>query len=336
MSSPKYTCHGQTTPVITKLHMSSPMRLVEQFDWVRLKEGMTPPNKVGVLLSRRRFMSALCGFFTRRRLLVSYLYDLLLILVLTLPYFLIFTIPPFERIVWRDDRSIMFPHVESEIIPHWAVPIFALIIPLILITGWLGIRQFRNRKLLVVYLGLLLSLLITVQLTTLIKPMVGRPRPDFLARCDPDPSILSKVVCRGPIKLVHEGRRSFPSGHTSASFGGLGYAGFFLAGQLGVFDGEGHVYKLVVSMLPFLLAGCVGLTRIIDYRHHWQDVLAGAIIGTIAAYSSYRMYFPPITNQQSGSPTEQRFNRYLDISQSSPDKIDSPEDQGEASGANIV
>lgn len=281
-------------------------------------------------------MSALCGFFARRRLLVSYLYDLLLILVLALPYFLVFVIPPFERIVWRDDRSIMFPHVKNEIIPHWAVPIFAFIIPFMLITGWLGIRRFRNKKLLVVYLGLLLSLLITVQLTTLIKALVGRPRPDFLARCDPDPSILNKVVCRGPKKLVYEGRRSFPSGHTSTSFGGLGYAGFFLAGQLGVFDGEGHVYKLIVCMVPFLLAGFVGLTRIIDYRHHWQDVFAGAIIGTVAAYLSYRMYFPPIMDQQSEAPTEQRFTRYLDVNQSSPDKVDAPEEQGEISGVNIV
>lgn len=255
-------------------------------------------------------LSFRCSFFPRHPVLRSYLIDLLVILSLFLLYFPLQALPPFERIIWRDDRSIMFPMTENELIPTWALPIFAFIIPMIIVTAWLGVNKFRERRLLVVYLGLLLSLLITVQVTALLKPLVGRPRPDFLDRCNPDPSNLVKVVCRGLRKVVREGRKSFPSGHTSSSFAGLGYAGFFLAGQLGVFDGEGHAHRLIISLAPFLLAGFVGITRITDYRHHWQDVIAGGILGIASAYFSYRLYFPSIMQPVADVPLDGRFVKY--------------------------
>lgn len=242
-------------------------------------------------------MAAWFGFL-RRKSVGAVLVDLAVILLLFLPYFIFLAIPPVERMVWRDDRSIMYPHKKHETIPTWTVPIFAFVIPVIVMTAWLGYKRFANRKMVAVYAGLCLSLLITVQVTTLVKPLAGRPRPDFLARCDPDPEILDRVVCRGLPKLVKEGRKSFPSGHTSASFSGLGYTGFFLAGQLKVFDGKGRVYRMVVSLLPFLIATYVGITRVIDYRHHWQDVIAGAILGTSASYLSYRIHFPPIMEKE--------------------------------------
>jgi diacylglycerol diphosphate phosphatase/phosphatidate phosphatase len=241
--------------------------------------------------------------------LASYFLDLLLIGLLYIPALILNTIQPFERIIWRDDRSIMYPYSLSEIVPSWALPLFAFVLPMIMITVWMGVKRFGNKRLFVVYVGLILALAITVLVTNIVKPLVGRARPDFLARCDADPLVTSKLVCRGSKALVAEGRRSFPSGHTSSSFAGLMFAAFFLAGQMSLFDGEGRAYRLVVSVIPFLLAVFVGISRVMDYRHHWQDVLAGAILGTVIAYLCYRMYFPAIMSDEPYEPLDRRLAR---------------------------
>lgn len=240
--------------------------------------------------------------FSRHRTAAGYVFNLVLIAVLFIPYFFLVRLDPYERVVWRDDRSIMYPHKTEEIVPNWVMPFIAFGLPTIIITVWLGVKRFSNKKMLVAYLGLLLSLMVTVEVTTLLKQSIGRPRPDFLARCDADPTIIDRVVCRGDVHLVKEGRRSFPSGHTSAAFAGLAFSGYFLAGQLDLFSGEGYIYRFVLCLLPFLVAGFVGVSRIMDYRHHWQDVVAGALLGSSMAYLAYRLYFPEIMSHRAETP----------------------------------
>ena len=48
-----------------------------------------------------------------------------------------------------------------------------------------------------------------------------------------------------------------------------------------MFDRKGHVAKLCMVFLPLLVASLVGISRVDDYWHHWQDVFAGGIIGKI-------------------------------------------------------
>ena len=45
-----------------------------------------------------------------------------------------------------------------------------------------------------------------------------------------------------------------------------------------------------------------------DYRHHWQDVLVGSILGFTLAWFSYRQYFPPLTDRLSHRPYSPRIN----------------------------
>lgn len=246
------------------------------------------------------------------RVIRSYLFDLLLIGILFLPYFLVESLPAFERPFWRDDHTISFPHKDREIIPNWLLPFISLGLPTAILSGWMVYKRLSNRRLLVAFIGLLLALSLTVEITTVTKVLVGRLRPDFLARCDLDPSIIKQNVCRGPAKLVREGRKSFPSGHTSSAFAGLGYSGFFLAGQLGLFDGQGYAIRLFIVSVPFGVASFVGISRIMDFRHHWQDVLAGAILGTTLAYVTYRMYFPPLMRGKSEEPLDSRFRLLAD------------------------
>ena len=39
------------------------------------------------------------------------------------------------------------------------------------------------------------------------------------------------------------------------------------------------------------MATLIGISRVSDYRHHWQDVFAGALIGLVYALVSYTIYF---------------------------------------------
>lgn len=65
----------------------------------------------------------------------------------------------------------------------------------------------------------------------------------------------------------------------AGSFAGLGFLSLYLSGKIRVFDRRGHVAKLCIVFLPFLLAALIGVSRVDDYWHHWQDVFGGAIIG---------------------------------------------------------
>jgi hypothetical protein len=65
----------------------------------------------------------------------------------------------------------------------------------------------------------------------------------------------------------------------AVSFAGLGFLSWYLAGKIRAFDRGGHVAKLCIVILPLLLAAMVGVSRVDDYWHHWQDVFAGGILG---------------------------------------------------------
>lgn len=97
----------------------------------------------------------------------------------------------------------------------------------------------------------------------------------------PKTTIDNQVRCTGDPKIIKEGRKSFPSGHTSstknsnglniACFAGLGYSSLYLGGQIKVFDKNGYVMKVILFVLPWIVATLIAITRLIDYRHHASD-----------------------------------------------------------------
>ncbi|KAF6145875.1 hypothetical protein GIB67_028870 [Kingdonia uniflora] len=206
-------------------------------------------------------------------------------------------IEPFHRFVGNHMMTdLMYPY-KSNTVPTWAVPIIAVLLPFIVFIVYYYYRR-DVYDLHHAILGILFAVFITGVMTDAIKVTVGRPRPDFFWRCFPngkrkfDPITLN-VICHGDKKEINEGYKSFPSGHTSWSFAGLAFLAWYLAGKIRVFDRRGHVAKLCIVFLPFLAAALVAVSRVDDYRHHWEDVFTGALLGTTVASFCYLQFFPP-------------------------------------------
>lgn len=161
------------------------------------------------------------------RLAFSYLFDWILCVVLIALFLMLDNLTPFKRQFSVEDRSLMYPYKEKETIPTWALIVIAVVFPAVLMAVVsLFIRRssydFHNG-----FLGLLLSVSLTIVVTQVVKVTVGKHRPDFIDPCKPmlngvaitrdEPLKLWSVdVCTTTNHSVFkDGMRSFPSGHAS-------------------------------------------------------------------------------------------------------------------------
>ncbi|TFY66735.1 hypothetical protein EVG20_g4346 [Dentipellis fragilis] len=148
---------------------------------------------------------------------------------------------------------------------------------------------------LALYSGRALSHIITEAL----KNRVGRLRPDFLARCAWD---TVAAMCTGDPDTVKDGRRSFPSGHSSTAFAGMTFLSLFLAGKTAAWCfaapappgslAASRLTRLVLAFLPLTFATWVAISRVEDYRHHKEDVIVGSLIGILSSGIAYFIYWP--------------------------------------------
>ncbi|KAL9453301.1 hypothetical protein AB3S75_008995 [Citrus x aurantiifolia] len=227
----------------------------------------------------------------------NHLHDWIILLLLAVIEVVLYVIHPFYRFVGEDMMTDLKYPFKDNTVPIWAVPMYAVLLPIaIFLLCYLRRRDVYDLHHSI--LGLLYAVLITGVITDAIKNATGRPRPNFFWRCFPDGvphygGQWGDVLCHGKDSEVREGHKSFPSGHTSWSFAGLGFLSLYLSGKIKAFDGRGHVVKLCIVLLPLLVASLVGVSRVCDYWHHWQDVFAGGMIGLVVATLCYLQFFPP-------------------------------------------
>ncbi len=140
---------------------------------------------------------------------------------------------------------------------------------------------------------------ITLLATDAVKAYVGYLRPIFYVHCIPDEEY---STCTGD--EAEEARRSFPSGHASISFCGLGLLSFYLEKRFGASTFRNVVAPVVdakslamarmlsvASKTPLIVAGFIGASRLVDNMHHPADVVGGATLGLSVAYWIHNIWF---------------------------------------------
>ncbi|CAG8461521.1 11874_t:CDS:10, partial [Ambispora gerdemannii] len=236
--------------------------------------------------------------YTRKTLLLSYSKDWVLPLFFLAAFYAIDLLPPFHRVFSINDPSIQFPYAETERIISGVVP------------------------------------LLIIMFTSDTIDKVGRPRPDFIARCQPIKNATDALpyglsnsdICtwnNSDAKKINEAFKSFPSGHSSTAFAGMAYLSFYLAGKLHLCDNRGHTYKSFVITAPYVVATLVAISRTNDYRHHWHDVTFGGILGITFAAFCYLQYYPLPWAVSPYLPFNHRFYQPEDLEPPVPDDLGS-------------
>lgn len=176
---------------------------------------------------------------------------------------------PNKRPFSLTDLTISFPLV-TESISTTTLLLVALIAPIVIIFLVVAVfvpgrnvgRRFSRAEIIRVKLwelyggitGLALALATAFFITQGAKNLFGKPRPDLLARCQPDLtnvaahvvggfaqdisvrwSLVSASICKQTdLHVLNDGFRSFPSGHSSFSWSGLLYLTLFLCSKFSI------------------------------------------------------------------------------------------------------
>jgi len=240
----------------------------------------------------------------------SYAGDYSGLIILLVAYLLIqFLGKPFHQRFRLDDPRIQFPHAEVERVSVFWLFIYAAVLPAGILIMWMLVFRPSIHKTHVTLLGLAVSIILTCFVTDVLKDAVGRPRPDFLARCVPkvttSPEDLVTIdVCTASGHVLQDGWRSFPSGHSSFSFAGLGYLSMFFASQTHVFRPRASLMVVLLCAAPLLAAALITISRLEDYRHDHADVICGSLLGFSVAYFNWRRYYPSLLSKGCHDPYE--------------------------------
>ncbi|KAH8425795.1 phosphatase PAP2 family protein [Aspergillus melleus] len=289
-----------------------------------------------------------------KRLVLSYIIDWILIIGIALIGYGFSRVTPNHRPFVLTDQSISFPYTEDETVRTSVLVVVSLIAPAVIIFLVILLfvpasvsRETGSRLLLLkskiwewnaAWLGLGLSVAGVFMATQGLKALYGRPRPDMLARCDPDlsdiasyavgglgqrlsdaPTLVSWEICRNKSDdLKVNGFSSFPSGHSSIAFAGLGYFSLWLCSKFAIgFPYLAHsplsqelrvqnresirtqgaappVYMVIVAFVPIAVAFFIAASRWFDYRHHVFDIIIGTLMGVVFAWVGFRLYHLPI------------------------------------------
>ncbi|KAI1001537.1 hypothetical protein K3495_g6667 [Podosphaera aphanis] len=218
--------------------------------------------------------------------------------------------------VYFQNGEIVYPQfgypLRNNIIPIWAAAMLASLVPiLIFLLMQIRVRSFWDANNAIC--GLLYSLITAAVFQVFLKWLIGGLRPHFLAVCKPDVPLITeketgsglgmimydRTICTGDENEINDSLESFPSGHSTAAFAGFVFLALYLNAKLKVWSNyHSAMWKMIVLWAPILGATLIAASLTIDEFHNWYDCLAGAIIGTLMAFSSYRMVYVSIWDYQ--------------------------------------
>jgi len=262
----------------------------------------------GGLAARTGFVGSIARFWEK-----TYAPDYVGLALLLTAYILVqFFMEPFHRMFALNNIMIQYPHALVERVSVSWLFVYAGGIPLLTLIIWLAVSRAGLHKFHVTVLAFFISMILTSFITDMIKNAVGRPRPDLISRCipakgTPENKLVTFSVCtQENHHILNDGWRSFPSGHSSFAFSGLGFLALFLSGQMHVFRPRTDLGRALLSLVPLLSAALIAITRCEDYRHDVYDVTCGSLLGMGVTYFSYRRYFPRLRSPKCDEPFPSR------------------------------
>ena len=220
------------------------------------------------------------------------------------------SIEPIHRGYYCMDTSIQYPYVEYQTVPLYLCLLIWTILTILHLS--IAIIAKKSWKIFIdAGSKLVLGFCICMLITDVSKFSIGRLRPYFMTVCNSDLDNLcygisvtemqqtednetyyfpelhhqryvsEENTCSPSLdpSVLKEARLSFFSGHASTSF----YTAFYLANFSEIYISP-WILKTLLQLLSVLMAFWISLTRISDYMHHPEDVIVGAIIGTMCAF----------------------------------------------------
>lgn len=204
-----------------------------------------------------------------KRLAASYVLDWLIIFAFAFVGLALNYVEPYKRPFSLLDLTISFPLVEETVTAHQAAyvcgfgpaAIIAIVVAICVpgfafskansrSTVW-RIKAWELEK---GWAGLGLGVALAFFITQGMKNLIGKPRPNMLDRCQPDLSDISSHIIGGygqdlsvrwtlvsasictqqDVRILNDGFRSWPSGHSSASWAGMLYLTLFLCSKFAI------------------------------------------------------------------------------------------------------
>eukprot|EP00759_Apiculatamorpha_spiralis_P020313 PhF_6_TR25732/c0_g1_i1/m.36267/K18693/DPP1, DPPL, PLPP4_5; diacylglycerol diphosphate phosphatase / phosphatidate phosphatase len=191
------------------------------------------------------------------------------------------------------DGTLDFPLLPSTVGTfEMACVFFSPILTFIAVQWYCGLNWHELHNAL---LGYAQSNAITLIITRPLKLFVGRLRPDWLDRLRSAGFTTTQMsdwqaMCAVRLDIVMEGRKSFPSGHSSASMCEMIFLCLYLIYKFKVRKNSSY-FGLVMSLIPLYIALFVCASRLHNFWHHGSDVLAGAFMGIGVAVLTFKLNF---------------------------------------------
>ncbi|EKF31485.1 phosphatidic acid phosphatase protein, putative [Trypanosoma cruzi marinkellei] len=214
----------------------------------------------------------------------------------------VFFVPPYCRPFSWNDPTINYPYVTNVTFPTWSL----LLMFVVALIFYAAVQTSLGGPIWVWLRAQTLALISQLVVVNLLKVYAGRIRPDYLERLrslgiDENTYSKSDVKNMTPTEfycnlglehsVLRDGLLSFPSGHSSTSFSVLTFMSLFLFAYTQPSSRGGSFLRLILSLSPLTIAFLCAVSRTRDYWHHFDDIVAGTLIGIVSALICFHNAF---------------------------------------------
>jgi len=174
----------------------------------------------------------------------------------------------------KEYAKLNHKYIEKETVPNWALFVLCGMAPAVFFV-WSGTKYGPKGDEYANLCSLFRSIGSTWFVTDVLKVRCARPRPHIYQRLGFD--IKTKKCQEKDRRQIQDAFMSFPSGHASLSFTTMVRVSLELTQILQKWP----LHRL--AWTPVVLAFYIARTRVLDHWHHPEDIIAGAVLGTVFA-----------------------------------------------------